>query len=229
VQPHGPYCLAGYSFGGFVAFEMAQQLHAAGETVALLGLLDTIQWQYLEQYKENADLHRRFAMYKIRFHHFFPWRIGLRQATNRAASVLARKLSPMVHKLLHWSAPRVPDLRTINRLAGSLYRPTVYPGRLTIFRSVNRTPFDGDDELLGWGGLAAGGIEVQDVIGTHTNMLREPDVRMLAEKLRSCLDRAQEAHPGDLTPAALSETRTMRQLAGVTGTSERPASTEAKT
>ena len=54
VQPHGPYCLAGYSFGGFVVFEMAQQLHAAGETVALLGLLDTIQWQYLEQYKESV-------------------------------------------------------------------------------------------------------------------------------------------------------------------------------
>ncbi len=220
VQPHGPYCLAGYSFGGFVVFEMAQQLHAAGETVALLGLLDTIEWQYLEQYKESADLRRRFAMYKIRFHHFFPWRIGLRQATNRAASVLARKLSPMVHKLLHWSAPRVPDLRTINRLAGSLYRPTVYPGRLTIFRSMSRTPFDGDDELLGWGGLAAGGVEVQDVIGTHANMLREPDVRMLAEKLRSCLDRAQEAQSVDLDLAARSETRTIRQIAGVTRTSE---------
>ena len=37
VQPHGPYCLAGYSFGGFVVFEMAQQLNAAGETVSLLG------------------------------------------------------------------------------------------------------------------------------------------------------------------------------------------------
>jgi acyl carrier protein len=48
VWPHGPYCLAGYSFGGYIVFEMAQQLHAAGETVALLGLLDTIEWQYLE-------------------------------------------------------------------------------------------------------------------------------------------------------------------------------------
>ncbi len=229
VQPHGPYCLAGYSFGGFVVFEMAQQLHAAGETVALLGLLDTIQWQYLEQYKESADLRRRLAMYKIRLHQVFPWRFGLRQATNRVASVLARKLSPLVHKLLHWSAPRVPDLRTINRLAGSLYRPTVYPGRLTIFRSVSRTPFDGDDELLGWGGMAAEGIEVQDVIGSHTDMLREPNVRMLAEKLRSCLDRAQEAPVADLALAALSETPTIGQLAGVTHESKLPVSAEAKT
>src|SRR5207302_2028496 len=41
VQAHGPYYLAGCSMGGVVAFEMAQQLVAAGEEVAFLGLLDT--------------------------------------------------------------------------------------------------------------------------------------------------------------------------------------------
>ncbi|MFI8195151.1 amino acid adenylation domain-containing protein [Streptomyces sp. NPDC085942] len=41
VQPSGPYHLGGWSFGGFVAFEMARQLHAAGESVASLVLLDT--------------------------------------------------------------------------------------------------------------------------------------------------------------------------------------------
>lgn len=41
VQPHGPYYLAGYSVGGLVAFEVAQRLRAAGEAVALLGLIDS--------------------------------------------------------------------------------------------------------------------------------------------------------------------------------------------
>ncbi|MFG2296413.1 amino acid adenylation domain-containing protein [Streptomyces sp. NPDC048603] len=40
-QPHGPYLLAGWSFGGTVAFEMAARLEAAGERVAYLGLVDT--------------------------------------------------------------------------------------------------------------------------------------------------------------------------------------------
>jgi amino acid adenylation domain-containing protein len=40
VQPHGPYCLGGYSFGGVVAFEIARQLQDEGEEVALLALLD---------------------------------------------------------------------------------------------------------------------------------------------------------------------------------------------
>jgi len=41
VAPNGPYLLAGYSFGGLVAYEMARQLQEAGEQVALLALLDT--------------------------------------------------------------------------------------------------------------------------------------------------------------------------------------------
>jgi thioesterase domain-containing protein len=41
VQPRGPFFLAGFSFGGLVAYEMSQQLHRAGLAVALLALLDT--------------------------------------------------------------------------------------------------------------------------------------------------------------------------------------------
>lgn len=42
VAPHGPYALAGYSFGGLVAFEIACLLQAEGETIAHLILLDTL-------------------------------------------------------------------------------------------------------------------------------------------------------------------------------------------
>src|SRR5262249_31321848 len=41
LQPNGPYYLVGMCMGGIVAYEMAQQLHAAGHSVAFLGLLDT--------------------------------------------------------------------------------------------------------------------------------------------------------------------------------------------
>lgn len=40
-QPHGPYYLLGYSLGGTLAQGIAARLHARGETVAFLGLLDT--------------------------------------------------------------------------------------------------------------------------------------------------------------------------------------------
>jgi enterobactin synthetase component F len=40
-QPHGPYYLLGYSLGGTLAQGIAARLHARGETVAFLGLMDT--------------------------------------------------------------------------------------------------------------------------------------------------------------------------------------------
>ncbi|SRR5579883_3433341 len=42
VQPQGPYFLGGWSFGGLVAFEMAQQLQKSGDKVAVLAMLDTL-------------------------------------------------------------------------------------------------------------------------------------------------------------------------------------------
>src|SRR5258708_36459295 len=41
IQPYGPFALAGHSFGGEVAFEMARRLYAGGEEVELLALFDS--------------------------------------------------------------------------------------------------------------------------------------------------------------------------------------------
>src|SRR5262249_39074683 len=54
VQPVGPYQLGGWSMGGIVAFEMARQLHALGQSVSLLALLDTVLPDYrARSLKEN--------------------------------------------------------------------------------------------------------------------------------------------------------------------------------
>jgi thioesterase domain-containing protein/NADP-dependent 3-hydroxy acid dehydrogenase YdfG/acyl carrier protein len=198
VQPHGPYCLAGYSFGGYVVFEMAQQLHAAGETVALLGFLDTIEWQYLERVRQSADFTRRWALRLDRFKDR-RWEYVKETLVDQSSA----KVKSMVYRLFDRFGRQVPQsvskLEDINRFAMSIYRPTVYPGRLTIFRSVTRTAAVDNDELLGWGKLVSGGIEVQDVPGRHRDILIEPNVRILAEKMRTCLDRVQALPPHDAT------------------------------
>jgi thioesterase domain-containing protein len=101
----------------------------------------------------------------------------------------------MVYRIFQKLGRPVPQrfstLQDINRFAMSVYRPTLYPGQLIIFRSVTRGASPENDELLGWGGLAPQGIEVHDITGSHHDMLNEPNVRVLAEKLRVCLDRVQ--------------------------------------
>ena len=193
VQPHGPYCLAGYSFGGLVMFELARQLHASGETVALLGLLDTIEWQYLERFKRSLNVRQRFTVYKHRLNHIFFSGEGGQYVKDTISALFTDQMFRLFQKVDRPLPQRVGSLKDINRIAGSLYRPKVYAGRLTIFRCVNRRILDGTDELLGWRGLAAGGIEIQDVTGNHRDLLSEPNIRILAEKLRACLDRVQVA------------------------------------
>ena len=46
IQPSGPYRLAGYSLGGMIALEIAQQLQASGEIIELLFLLDASPLKY---------------------------------------------------------------------------------------------------------------------------------------------------------------------------------------
>jgi phthiocerol/phenolphthiocerol synthesis type-I polyketide synthase E len=48
TQPFGPYYLGGYCLGGTIAYEVAQQLQAAGQTVALLALFDTMNWSRMK-------------------------------------------------------------------------------------------------------------------------------------------------------------------------------------
>jgi acyl transferase domain-containing protein/thioesterase domain-containing protein len=197
VQASGPYYLAGYSFGGFVAFEMGQQLLARGERVGLLGLLDTIEWHYVERIKKSLRPRERFALYRSRLDNIFfgddRWGYVKRRLTAQSSKLLYR-LFKTVGRSLPQSFGTVED---INSFAAAMYKPQIYPGVLTIFRSTTREPLDGSDELLGWRGLADGGIEVRDVPGTHHNMTREPNVRVLAHMLLQCLD----AHDGQITAA----------------------------
>jgi len=186
LQPRGPYCFAGYSFGGYVIFEMAQQLHVAGETTALLGFMDTVEWQYHEGISHPEDFRKRWVMRLNRL------RYRPREyVTDTVSSLVTRMVYRAFEKLGYPLPQRVSTLEKINRLAMSQYRPTIYPGHLTIFRSVSRDLASGADDLLGWGVLVTGGIEVLDVTGSHLEMLNEPNVRVLAEKLRICLDRIQ--------------------------------------
>jgi aspartate racemase len=83
--------------------------------------------------------------------------------------------------------PPMESIETLNILAANNYNPKVYPGTLTLFRSTQRVDDEENDELLGWGGLAAGGVELQNINSTHFDILREPAVIELAQKLKAHL------------------------------------------
>ncbi|MEM7591063.1 MAG: alpha/beta fold hydrolase [Cyanobacteria bacterium P01_A01_bin.83] len=80
------------------------------------------------------------------------------------------------------------QVQKANIEANRNYTPCVYSGKVTLFQASERPPGFYFDPQLGWGDLAAGGMEVYEIPGNHTSIMKSP---ILAEKLGVCLDKAQ--------------------------------------
>jgi amino acid adenylation domain-containing protein len=199
VQPRGPYRLGGWSFGGLAAFELAQQLRAAGEEVELLAVLDTapgVEEGTLGPDSEAVDetgLLLTIAEY-IK---------GLRGKDLRVTAADLQALDPEARLrffvarlqeagIVH-SGDSLAQLRRLlrvyatNILAFRRYVPRPHDGRITLIRAAGAEfdPALGPD--LGWERLSPHPIDRQHVPGDHITLLAEPHVRTLADRLRACL------------------------------------------
>lgn len=184
-QPKGPYRLIGYSFGGIVAFEVAQQIVAQGEEVSLLGLLDTLERHYGERIDESVGTGSGALKEHLKEIFAGPNGYGYLMKLLSARSF---KIKYRVLRALGRPLPKeIASIEEVNLHVAKDYRPKQYPGKLVLFRSMKRSVTDGSDEMLGWGALAGLGVEVRDVPSTHFNMLQEPAVKALAEQLHACL------------------------------------------
>jgi thioesterase domain-containing protein len=79
------------------------------------------------------------------------------------------------------------------------YVPEVYPGRLIMFKAAEGCP---DPQT--WEKLAAGGVEIHDIAGNHTDIVKEPYMRVWAEQLKVFLQRAQKPSSTEMNLALSS-------------------------
>ena len=197
VQPHGPYALGGFCLGGIIAYEMARQLLALGERVALLALIEA----YADARSEPVGLLRHGrAMARLLanqpYRLYDRWRrpqaFGVRWARllnilglgrPRFTSALDAAYRADVYRV----RVRLPLLRALDD-----YRLPFYPGRLTLFRVRGVPPGYWRDPTLGWGHLAAGGAEVIEIAGAHRDFYKIPHVAVLAAHLKSALAGAHQ-------------------------------------
>lgn len=173
VQPRGPYFLAAMCFGISVAFEMAQQLHAQGEEVAELIMLDS---GFLSLRPIPAAELPRTRAGRV-----------LRRLRVRAEALAALALRPLDYLRDNPRQRRERRAREAILKAWHRYRPRVYPGQVTLVRS---TDYGAKQEwhVATWSNLAASGVRVLVVPGGHLSFLQEPYVGAVAAQLRTCLD-----------------------------------------
>ena len=195
VQPSGPYVLAGWSMGGLVAYEMARLLHAAGEEVELLALLDADVPAASEAPRDATELAVEAGAQHLGLD---PAELSDVPAEQRLEALLerARQRGLLANEVeMRWVRWLIDGYR-IAVAATQRYRPQPYAGRLVLLRAMEHDAAGGDtDDTLGWGALAGGGVEVHPVPGTHQGMVRPPHVAAVAERLRACLEVAQPAPP----------------------------------
>jgi len=171
VQPHGPYFLGGFSFGGLVAYEMAQQLHACGEEVGLLAFFDT--------YPGNLKPLASSLLASLRTP-------SLQLLTQAGRSV--RRRVRVFWRMLTIPRPLREAFRSNSRAATNC-KLQAYAGQATLFRASEKS-IRSDDPYAGWHQLLQGGLKIQDIPGSHNGILVEPEVAVLAENLKSTIDNA---------------------------------------
>jgi len=197
IQPAGPYLLGGRSSGGTIAFEMACQLEAAGETVALLALFDTFPSGYFKllQLSFGRRLARRARRWQSHLINLGSLNAAdkaryvatkLRFAPEKAKHRIYRRAYKLYKKFGKPLPSVLQNIEEINFAAVKDYQPQIYAGDVTLFLATDLTAdYDSKD---GWRELVKGRIETHEVPGNHLNIIKEPGVRTLAEKLRATID-----------------------------------------
>lgn len=190
LQPQGPYYLLGYSFGGTLALEMAQQLRATGQEIALLGMLDSRTRRFDEEQRSNFSTQEKVNQ-----------RVGRLRGNTETLSIDARR--NYIASKLHTRAIRYAaqlsakfgvrmlpswfkDANEINVVAINEYEPKTYDGTLTLFRARDQD-FPNAAIELGWKEVIHGSIAIREVDGNHERLFLEPGIDALAEYLNEAL------------------------------------------
>ena len=174
VQPEGPYHLLGLSFGGILAYEIAQQLSRRGADIPLLVLLDSVLPNAVK-----VRAHRRVINL---LKSGVSWLGNREMQTSDTRSDLTYEEMSNLRGQYYWEL-------------GKRYKPSSYSGTAILFRATSSKLFGTgyiDDETLGWSNLIADNLSIVRINGTHTGILEQPHVAELA----NVIDRRMEAAKG---------------------------------
>ena len=208
VRPDGPYLLGGASMGGTLAFEMALQLSAQGQEVALVAMLDTParvipHMRGLEAYSPLAvELNlmasiiasgqaKEFKMQLSDLNRLGPAeQVDCVVQKLREQQLVPANLSPS-----SFQAALVTFTKNLNALEG--YVPRSYSGQVVILRATEVSPNMKetaaelcDDPAFGWQAHCAQPVAVRWVPGDHARMNMEPNVGVVGAELQRCIEEA---------------------------------------
>ncbi len=193
-QPVGPYHFLGSSSGGLIAYEMAQQLLSQGEDAAFVGLLDTLLADmasekmaplvyFLMLFRKHLQTLtsggiRGVAGYLGYYRELWQFKIAELRDENK-------------RKLVFTKFGDIADIYTrveqVNTDASLAYKPKPYPGRVVMFSAARQVQLEGSTSDHGWSKVGIGNLVIYSLDCYHGNILFEPFVQQVVEKLNQHL------------------------------------------
>jgi len=212
IRPEGPYLLGGWSTGGVVALEMAQQLRRQGHCVPLLAVIDSHlasaerRAKAREQKIELTDDHIIKATMQVLglplTERFAQW-TQEEQITYLLAN--AKDMNFLPGDVVFEQVRRIYQTIVVYSHIASRYTPQNYPQRIDYFKAdyepnftnltdeeIQRVSGKLDQLMDPWYEIAQGGMEIHLVPGNHIQIMDEPNVQVLAATLRQCIDKVSE-------------------------------------
>lgn len=195
IQPEGPYLLGGFSAGGAVAFEVAQQLRAAGKQVPLIVLFDTVAFAGLArrsrigvQLRRLRNLLSHGPEYAVRR----SWALVRSRRSGHRVGNSGKCSGTQQRPSSRMTRAELNELRMkFFRKALQAYEPRSFPGNVLLFRAqgaerVHEYVFD---DSLGWRGIVSGSLEIVDLPGDHRAIVNEPGAHQAAARIRASVQR----------------------------------------
>jgi amino acid adenylation domain-containing protein len=188
VHPDGPYAIAGYSLGGFLAFEIAGILRKMGKEVSLLGIIDT----YAGSHKQHNKLEK--LKHEVNKAAFLTRSLvsNTQEAFNYQLGVARKKLGNIINR-----NNDVPN-EILTKYEGEIYmnysdaldqyRLLRSDVKVTLFAVEKRLYYVDDPDTLGWNHFAAKGVATYHVPGDHKSVLYPPNSKILARTLQQVLN-----------------------------------------
>ena len=186
IYPEGPYLLCGWCFGGYVAYEMAQQLNRMGKKVAFLGLIETyahlkpLFFNYMQRISSVVQWgpgdYINYLNFKIkrRFHH-------IRNIDQ--LDFISRRFANSS------SEQAINNMKSVYRYnveAASGYFMQYYSGKVSLFMAKETLKGKIPLPCYGWKDLSKA-IDLHTFDSSHSDILRESYAVSVAERIVKCI------------------------------------------
>ncbi|NEO74192.1 non-ribosomal peptide synthetase, partial [Moorena sp. SIO3H5] len=195
IQTQGPLHLIGWSFGGVIAYEMAQQLQAKNTPVALLALIDSYAPTLIRKPLEidQAMIINQLAQ-----------DLGGLYGQELDISLETLRKIELDEQVLHLfeqgkqqgifpSDLEIDQMRSLweifkaNMAANYHYQPKTYPGSVLLINASKTSPAVLEDRTHGWGSLVNGDIQTHTITGDHYTIMKAHQVEVMTAKFNNYL------------------------------------------